>query len=288
MMDEELKMQVPSASYAILKALSQIRNPIWQFHEKERGLKIARSWPIPNPRSSSLDLLLSLFVGGADQDESSVRSGDGAFDKNEVVIGVNFDNSEIASSGAGVAVTARRFVAKLRSAAASIAGMGTNATGRSVMFFDSMTGRQTGEIVAFHGARRASSFAGAHHIDSLHVLKHLAGRQNGADLGIESFGQAELTDITLRLAIRLGGHSHSSRSASATPVRFQVGGNVPAFRPSSLATKLIHKPDLQRIIAVPLLFADLQHWARSHSQDCHRGQLPLFVVNLSHTDFQSQ
>src|SRR5438105_12249098 len=61
-----------------------------------------------------LDLLAEFavfLVGGADQDDAAVGAGDGAADQEQVVVGVDLDDGEIADGGARAAVASRGFVA---------------------------------------------------------------------------------------------------------------------------------------------------------------------------------
>ena len=61
--------------------------------------------------------------------------------------------------------------------------------------------------------------------------------------------------------------------------------DVTALGPGRLASFLVLEAELQRVVAVALLVADLEHGARTELQDRHGGELAGLVVNLRHADF---
>ena len=73
--------------------------------------------------SPSLYLLGLLLVGGPDEDEPAVGAGDGAADQEQVVLGIDADDGQVASGDLGVAVLAGHANATLRSTAAAVGGV---------------------------------------------------------------------------------------------------------------------------------------------------------------------
>jgi len=62
---------------------------------------------------------------------------------------------------------------------------------------------------------------------------------------------------------------------------------VTAFRTRRLAAFLVQKAQLQRVVAVALLVAHLEHRTGPDLQDRDRVDLALLVVHLRHADLQT-
>ena len=71
-------------------------------------------------------------------------------------------------------------------------------------------------------------------------------------------------------------------------IRLQVAGNVAPLRAVGLASLLVLEAELDRVIAVAILIADLQDGAGADLQYRDRLNLAGVVVNLRHSHFQTE
>src|SRR5205823_1296682 len=100
--------------------------------------------------------------------------------------------------------------------------------------------------------------------------------------------EAELADVALRLAIRLGQQLDAGGGADAAALALQRRGDVAALGAGGLLALLVAEAELHRVVAVALLRAHLQDGARPQLDDGDGGDLARGVVNLRHPDLRAQ
>src|SRR6185437_16918365 len=93
-----------------------------------------------------------LLVGRPDHDQAAVGARDSSLDQDDVVLGVDANDGQVANRDALVAVAAGHASALLGSAAAAVAGQRADAAGRAVVLLDAVAGWQAGEVVPLHHA----------------------------------------------------------------------------------------------------------------------------------------
>src|SRR5262245_49684577 len=106
---------------------------------------------------------LVLLVGWPDNDEAAVGAGDRAADEDDMVLGVDLDDVEVANGALGIAILAGGLVTFLGPAGAAIGGVRADRTARAMDFLGAVGGGQAMEIVALHDAGEAAALGGADH-----------------------------------------------------------------------------------------------------------------------------
>src|SRR5262249_20454379 len=145
--------------------------------------------------------LSPVLVRGADRHEAAVGARDGAADQDEMIVGVDADDLEVADGHAFGSVAAGHAQALLGPAVAPGAGVRPGGAALPFALLDAVAGAQAAEVVPLHDASRAAPLGGAGHVDLLDVLEDLGGGQDGTDLDGRRRLQAELAQVALRLAV---------------------------------------------------------------------------------------
>src|ERR1700722_7775361 len=127
-----------------------------------------------------------------------------------------------------------------------------------MVLLDAVAGRQAVIVPTLHRTRRTAAFRRADHVPRFNILEPLRRRQNGADRRLRGFVETEFADEALRLTVRLGRHGHAGGGASGAALRPQGVGDVAALGADRFAPRLVEIADLQRVVTVALLIADLQ------------------------------
>ena len=140
------------------------------------------------------------------------------------------------------------------SAAAAIAGVRADAAGRTMMFLDAVAGRQTSEVMAFHGARRAAAFRCAGDIDCLHILEHFVGLEK-APTRNRRLSRRNSRMCCCGSQSALGGSCTPALARCGASLRPQRVRDVAAFGRMALR-RLIEIAQLNGMIAVAFLVAD--------------------------------
>src|SRR5262245_7634419 len=107
---------------------------------------------------------LPALVGRPDDDQPVGGARDGAADEDEVVLGVDADDVEVADGRARAAVAAGHADALLGAAAAAVAGVGGDAAVLAVALLDAVAAAQALEVVPLHVAGEAAALARADHV----------------------------------------------------------------------------------------------------------------------------
>ena len=146
-------------------------------------------------------------------------------------------------------------------------------------------GPLAGEIVPLDGPGEAAAFADARDIDGLHFRKRIdfdlaADRQFAGRT-------ADFADESLRLATGLGEKLDAGGRTLLRALAVELG-NMTTDTSTGQAARLIGKAQLNRLVAVSLDGADLQHVARAGLDDRHRDHLPRLIVELRHPDLAAE
>src|SRR5438552_3646114 len=99
---------------------------------------------------------LLVLVGRADEDQPAVGPRHGAADEDEIILGINADDLEVADGDALGAVAAGHAHALLGPAVATVAGARAHRAALPLALLDAVAGAQAAEVVALDHARRAA------------------------------------------------------------------------------------------------------------------------------------
>jgi hypothetical protein len=209
-----------------------------------------------------LDVRLAL-LGIADQHPAAGGAGHRAADQDQSPVLVGRDHLQVLHRGAGVAHMAGHLLALPHLAGLlAVAGRAVAA----VRDRDAVTGPQAGEVVPFHGPRKALADAGADHVHEL-AGDEMRGGQLGADIQHRVAADPELGQLALRLDPGLG---EMAAAGACDVLHLGIGG-----------------AKLQGGIPVLFLSPDRDNLAVVNLQHGHRHMFAGLVEDPRHSQFLS-
>jgi hypothetical protein len=141
-----------------------------------------------------------------------------------------------------------------------------------------------GEVMSLHDTGVAAALAGPRNVNAFEFCKLIdSDRRADFQVGFTS----KLAHETLWLAIRLGGQFDTAGGTLLGPLTLQLGYMAP-LASNCQATRLVLETQLNGLITISVVTANLQHATRTGLDDRHGNRRTVFRKDLCHPDFAAK